>query len=140
MATKFGNRLITKKRYMDSLKLTIRPQIKKIGSLDGKKKVESFQNETLRPILKLQHELIMAYFESYLSKRKVKYEEKTSDKKYAFVDNLFVKDQQFKIELKAFIMGLFTVEEFKIYQEISGDANKRIFNMLKQRIQSTIEA
>ena len=125
---------------MDDLKLTIRPQIKKIGSLEGKKEVERFQNKTLRPILKLQHDLIMAYFDSYLSKRKVKYLEKTPEKKHAFIDTLFVKDQQFKIEVKAFILGLFTVEEFKLYLEISADANKRILTMLKQRIQSTIEA
>ena len=125
---------------MDDLKLTIRPQIKKIGSLEGKKEVERFQNKTLRPILKLQHDLIMAYFDSYLSKRKVKYLEKTSEKKHAFIDTLFVKDQQFKVEVKAFILGLFTVEEFKLYLEISADANKRILTMLKQRIQSTIEA
>ncbi|MGB2128747.1 MAG: glyoxalase [Flavicella sp.] len=125
---------------MDDLKLKIRPQIKRIGSLEGKKEVERFQNKTLRPILKLQHTLIMTYFENYLLRRKVKYKEKTSDKKHAFIETLFAKDQQFKIELKAFILGLLTVEEFKQYTEISSDANKRILTMLKQRIQSTIEA
>ena len=48
----------------------IRPEIKKIQEFENMSFEERFQNETLRPILKLQNPLFLAVFHNYIEKRK----------------------------------------------------------------------
>ena len=50
--------------------LRIRPQIKKTQQFSTTSTEERFQNETLRPILKLQNPLLLAVFHNYIEKRK----------------------------------------------------------------------
>ena len=50
--------------------LRIRPEIKKTKQLDSMSTEERFQNETLRPILKLQNPLLIAVFQRYIEMRK----------------------------------------------------------------------
>ena len=50
--------------------LRIRPEIKKTKSFDTMGVEERFQNETLRPILKLQNPLVIEVFHNYIEKRK----------------------------------------------------------------------
>ena len=45
---------------MTNTKQSIRPIIHTIGSQENASKEEQFQNEVLRPIIKMQHDLIMA--------------------------------------------------------------------------------
>ena len=50
--------------------LRIRPQIKKIQQFPTTSPDERFQNETIRPILKLQNPLLLVVFQHYIEKRK----------------------------------------------------------------------
>ena len=50
--------------------LRIRPEIKKTKQFDSMSAEERFQNETLRPILKLQNPLLVAVFLAYIEMRK----------------------------------------------------------------------
>ena len=49
---------------------------------------------------------------------------------------LFKSNTPLKTELRGLILGLFTLEEFKEYLSLSSQLNKRISNMIKQRIDS----
>ena len=83
---------------MGDHKLTIRPIIKHIGPIENKSREEQFQNLTLRPILKMQHELLMAFFENYLSKRKINFAGLGALKRNELVSKIFKIDQIFKAE------------------------------------------
>ncbi len=50
--------------------IRIRPEIKKTQQFSTMRPEERFQNETLRPILKLQNPLFIAVFHNYIEKRK----------------------------------------------------------------------
>ena len=39
---------------------------------DDTLEIESFQNKTLRPIIKMQHEILIACFNNYLEDKKIK--------------------------------------------------------------------
>lgn len=115
-------------------KISIRPTIKNIGSLENKKPEEKFQNEILRPIIKLQHELLIAFFDNYLIKKKINYTELSKLKKNELIATIFKNDMQFKTQLKGFIIGLLTIDEYKIYQNMATDINKRIIAMIKEKL------
>jgi hypothetical protein len=99
---------------------------------------EKFQNSTLRPIIKMKHELLIAYFEYYSTIKILGFKEFTELKKVEFIESAFSKDSQFKNEVKGMIIGHFTLEEFAIYKNFTKELNKRMITMIKERILSTL--
>jgi len=95
---------------------------------------EVFQNETLRPIIKMQHLLILAFVSDHVLKLNKGFLELSKGKQRTFVTNLFAKDNTFKHRLTGIILGQFTVEEFKTYTTITNDVNKRILNICLERM------
>lgn len=111
-----------------------------IGSVTSQSTTEeSFQNEVLRPILKLQNDLIIALFKNYVSKNKADFYNHTNEKKLAVMENAIQKDSKFRNAMKGIIIGLFTVDEFEIYTQSSSALNKRMMNMLLERLKSQIQ-
>lgn len=123
---------------MSCTKESLRPIIPTIGSQENASKEERFQNEILRPIIKMQHDIILTYFENYLIKMKVNLDGVSGFKKKEIVTNAFGKNQQLKMELRGIILGQLTLKEFRTYTEMTDSINKRIGNMLKERILSSI--
>ncbi|HEY9222429.1 MAG TPA: glyoxalase [Lutibacter sp.] len=100
--------------------------------------VEKFQNSTLRPIIKMKHELLIACFEYYLTTKTLDFMDFTEIKKVEFMERSFSKDIQFRNEVKGMIIGHFTLEEFAIYKNFIKEFNKRMITMVKERILSTL--
>lgn len=99
---------------------------------------EFFQNETLRPIMKLQNDLLLAVFQHYILKSKVDFRQFSVEKKFLFIENAIKKDIKFQNSLKGLIIGLFTLEEYNRYAANSSGLTKRISNLLVERINSQV--
>jgi hypothetical protein len=99
---------------------------------------EIFQNRTLRPILVLQNELFIHVFMNYVVKQKNAFFSLTPDKKMAYIENVIQRDIKFRNSLKGIIIGLFTVEEYQEYIKNSSNINKRMMNMLIERLKSQV--
>ena len=111
-----------------------------IGSIMSQSTAEeSFQNEVLRPILKLQNDLFIASFVNYIDENKVDFNSKTIEAKLAVIDNAIQKDIKFRNEMKGIIVGLFTLDEYNIYTKNASNINKRIKNMLVERLKSQVQ-
>lgn len=121
---------------MTDQKKQLRPTIPSISIQENSSEEEKFQNNTLRPIIKLQHNLILSYFEHYVKQNKVNLHELDSTQKKVVTHRLFKTDTRFKIEMRGLIIGLLTFEEFEEYLKISTNLNKRINNMIEQRVNS----
>lgn len=110
-----------------------------IGSVSAQSSAEEqFQNQVLRPILKLQNELFIASFKNYIAKNKGDFANFTLDKKNTFVENSIQKDTKYRNTLKGMIVGLFTIEEYNIYAGNTSNLNKRMMSMLQERIKSQL--
>lgn len=111
-----------------------------LGKIDNQSSVEEhFQNETLRPILKLQNDLIIQIFKNYLIQSKVQFSDLSIDGKMTLVGNAIAKDTQLQNTLKGVIIALFTSNEYLLYFSIQSAINKRIRTMLIERIQSQLQ-
>ena len=99
---------------------------------------ESFQNEVLRPILKLQNDLFAASFLNYVNKNKIDFYSYTLDKKVSVMENAIQKDIKFRNSLKGMIIGLFTADEYALYVQNSSNINKRMMSMLVERLKSHV--
>ena len=123
---------------MSCTKESIRPIIHSIGSQENASEEEGFQNEVLRPIIKMQHDIILAYFQNYCKKMKIQLAGITGHEKKEIVKNVFGKNQQVKSELRGIIIGQLTLKEFNQYTQMINSLNKRINNMLQERVLSSI--
>ncbi|MEL1254640.1 glyoxalase [Flavobacterium sp. DGU38] len=100
---------------------------------------EIFQNQTIRPILKLQNDLFIAVFINYVNKNKADFYSYTVEKKLQVIENSIQKDIKFRNSLKGIVMALFTVEEYETYIQNSSDLNKRMMNLLIDRLKSQVQ-
>lgn len=119
--------------------LNIRPTIAQAKVDDQTSPEERFQNLTLRPIIKLQHSLLIEIFKQYITRTKTKFSELSDHQRVIFMDKTFNKDTKFKNELKGVIIGQMTVKEYQTYTQNANVFNKRIMNMLGQRMKDSIE-
>jgi hypothetical protein len=111
-----------------------------LGSINAQSSAdEFFQNQTLRPILKLQNDLFLEVFSNYIAKSKTDFHHFSIDKKLKFIENSIQKDIKFRNSLKGIVIGLFTVEEYKKYIQNSSSLNKRMMGMLVERIKNQVQ-
>ena len=100
---------------------------------------EIFQNRTLRPILKTQNDLFIQVFINYAIKQKNAFFSLTPEKKMLYIENVIQRDIKFRNALKGMIIALFTLEEYAEYIRISSNLNKRMMNMLVERLKSQMQ-
>ena len=117
----------------DSLLLRMRPEIPTAKINPTMSADECFQNKTLRPVAKLQNELLLAVFRNYVAKHKNVFYDLTIEKRLDYID------MKFRNSLKGIIIGQFTLEEFEIYTQNSSALNKRMMDIVKERLKSNIQ-
>jgi len=119
--------------------LSIRPQILSAKVYDGISAEEAFQNKTLRPVIKLQHDLFIAVFKNYIVKHKNVFFDLSLEEKIVYITNTIQKDIKFRNSLKGIIIGQFTVDEYELYLHNSSALNKRMMNIVKERLIHSIQ-
>ena len=106
---------------------------------DTTSKTESFQNETLRPILKLQNEIYLMLFKDYALGKISDFDTLKKEKKILFIDQSLQKDHALRNIFIGTTIGMLAPEEMEIYLSDSKSFNKRIITMLTERIKSQLD-
>ena len=117
----------------------IRPIIPSALIYDTMSDDERFQNTTLRPVIKLQNELLIEVFKNYVCKHKNVFYELSLSKQLDYIENAIHKDMKFRNSLKGMVIGQFTIEEFAIYTKNSSALNKRMMDLVKERLINHIQ-
>lgn len=120
-----------------SHKLDLRESLE-IPKLENSSEAENFQNEILRPILKLQNDFYQSVFLDYASRQKVDLETLSKQKKTLFIEASLQKDSVLKNTFIGMTIGMLTLEELETYFLDTKAYNKRIITMLIERIRSQI--
>ncbi|WP_323788917.1 glyoxalase [Psychroserpens sp.] len=118
---------------------SIRPIIASAQVNDTMTADECFQNATLRPIIKMQSHLLVVVFRNYIAKRKNVFFDLSLPKQLAYIENAIHKDMKFRNSVKGMIIGQFTVEEYELYIQNSSALNKRMMNIVKDRLVNHIQ-
>jgi hypothetical protein len=116
-----------------------RPKIPAINYVAVSSEEESFQNQTIRPIIKMQHSLLIAHFKHYMVSKKCVFDEFLNEKKLGFIQNSLRKDLKFRNSMIGFIIGHFTLDEYKLYTTMTSEINKRIVNIIIERIKNSMD-
>lgn len=123
----------------DAVLIELRPEIPTARILPGMSAEESFQNKTIRPIAKLQNDLMVAVFRNYARKHKNVFYDLSIEKRMDYIENAIHKDMKFRNSLKGILIGQFTLEEYELYIQNSSALNKRMMNIVKERLKSSIQ-
>ena len=123
----------------DSNLADIRPIIKSAIINSNMSFDEQFQNATLRPVIALQNNLLIEVFKNYIVKRKNVFYELSSEKQVDYIDHAIHKDMKFRNSIKGMIIGQFTTEEYSKYITNSSALNKRMMNLVMNRLIDQIQ-
>ncbi|KQC29142.1 hypothetical protein [Flagellimonas eckloniae] len=119
--------------------LGIRPEISKAQLHENMGTDERFQNQTLRPVIKLQNFLLLEAFKNYTHKHKGAFYELSLEKRLEYIERAIQKDIKFRNSLKGMVIGQFTLEEYQTYTMNSSALNKRMMNMVIERLKDQVQ-
>jgi|TARA_B110000444_G_scaffold14305_1_gene12250 hypothetical protein len=96
--------------------------------------IERFQNEVIRPIIKMQNNFLVVFFKNYIRNRKIEFNRLKSEDQENKIKTILTKDINFKNILIGSIIGHFDENEIEIYLKSTSELNKRIIQIVKQRL------
>lgn len=118
----------------------VRPILPNELTIGAPKAEELFQNMVLRPIIKMQHDILVYRVKSYFASKKAVFHLMDKKKRVVALESAFKNDNPFKKEIQGMVIGQLNGEEFKQYLQTEKSFNKRIIQMVKNRmIDSVIE-
>ena len=99
---------------------------------------ERFQNDTLRPVAKLQNDLLVSALHLFLRKRKVDMRQIAVKQRFEKVKELVARDNRLRGLLFGIIVGQFTGPEMDYYLAHEGEVNRRLTNLLTERLTAAV--
>ena len=122
--------------------LALRPQVDTEPTTANA--AEAFQNQTLRPILKLHNSLFLSLFRSYLVRMKQapdgRFVRVNRPEQEAYIDHTLRTDQKFRNLLMGTVIGQFTSTELTDFLANEAELTRRTLTMIAQRLIDQIEA
>jgi hypothetical protein len=112
----------------------IRPQLALDTALSSSE--EQFQNNVLRPILKLQHPLIFAIFKNGIHKYHKTYQNLPKNERFLLISSFIKHDHKMRQLLAGTVIGHFTMEEYQVFLEHEAALMRRLVSLMVQRLQS----
>ena len=109
----------------------------KVTSLMSKEEI--FQNKTIRPVALLQNDILVEVFKHYIKKHKNVFYDLSVEKRIDYIENAIHKDMKFRNSLKGIMIGQFTIAEHQDYVSNSSALNKRMMQIVKERLKSNIQ-
>jgi len=123
----------------DQKLVELRPEIPGAFVSEQTSQEEKFQNETLRPIAKLQSKLLLEIFKNYIERRKNVYDKLSHQKRMHYIDHAVKHDAKLRNVVKGVFVGLFTHDEYVHYSDNMRALNKRITNLTIERLKSHMQ-
>ncbi|MAA58252.1 MAG: hypothetical protein CL855_07310 [Cryomorphaceae bacterium] len=116
----------------------VRPNLPESLVEGNLKEEELFQNMVLRPVIKMQHDILILRVQSHFLSKKVVFHMLDKKKRINAIESAFQNDNQFKKEIQGMILGQLTKEEFLTYLKSERSINKRIIQMVRNRMLDSI--
>jgi hypothetical protein len=104
----------------------------------GTSDIEKFQNEAIRPIIKMQHNLLIILFQNYLKHRKINFTNLKKEKQKERINIILTKDTNFKNILLGIVIGHFSKNELMFYTKNTSELKRRIIQIVNQRSQDSL--
>ena len=112
----------------------VRPKLPDAITEGELKEEELFQNMVLRPVIKMQHDLLIMRVKSHFISKRVLFNVMDNKKRTDAIIKTFQSDHSLKKEIQGMITGQLSVAEFQQYLKSERSINKRIIQMVRNRM------
>ena len=112
----------------------VRPKLPDVLTEGELKEEELFQNMVLRPVIKMQHDLLIMRVKSHFSSKRILFNVMDNKKRTAAIIQAFQSDHYLKKEIQGMITGQLSLAEFQLYLKSERSFNKRIIQMVRNRM------
>ena len=102
------------------------------------KEEELFQNMVLRPVIKMQHDVLILRVKSYFTSKRVMFNVMDKKKRALAIEQAFLGDNAFKKEIQGMILGQLDTSEYQLYLNYERTMNKRIIQMVRNRMLDSV--
>ena len=116
----------------------VRPTLPESLTQGALKEEELFQNMVLRPVIKMQHDILILRVKSYFTSKRVMFNMMDKKKRTVAIEQAFLGDNAFKKEIQGMILGQLNTDEFQNYLKSERSMNKRIIQMVRNRMLDSI--
>lgn len=111
--------------------LQLRPHIDTIKTDVESSLIESFQNKTLRPILKWQHDALITVFDRHTEQSQTNM---LASEKRNWIKKILSNDSIIRNILIGIVLGMMTIEELAFFFEHQKECRQRLVNMVVDRL------
>jgi len=122
----------------DKILIGLRPAVDAANVYTDTSGTEKFQNEVLRPVVKLQYSVLMHYFSHYLIKKKIYIQTVDHVTKVKIIEKMLQNDTYIRNLLIGSIIGLLSENEMERYCENEPEYRNRIIKLLTRRFTEEI--
>ena len=105
------------------------------GTLD----IEKFQNQVIRPFIKMQHSLLIALFQDYIKQRNIDFIDLKKEKQLNRISTILKKDTNFKSIISGIVIGHFSLNELNFFVQNSSELKKRVTQIVKHRLEDNLQ-
>lgn len=116
----------------------VRPNLPESLVEGNLKEEELFQNMVLRPVIKMQHDILILRVQSYFLSKKMVFHMMDKKKRVHAIESAFQNDNPFKKEIQGMILGQLNTKEYQTYLKNERAMNKRVVQMVRNRMLDSI--
>ena len=116
----------------------VRPTLPESLTQGALKEEELFQNMVLRPVIKMQHDILILRVKSYFTSKRVMFNVMDKKKRTLAIEQAFLGDNAFKKEIQGMILGQLDTTEYQRYLQNERTMNKRIIQMVRIRMLDSV--
>ena len=116
----------------------VRPKLPDSLTEGELKEEELFQNMVIRPVIKMQHDVLILRVKTYFTSKRVMFNVMDKKKRALAIEKAFLGDNAFKKEIQGMILGQLDTSEYQHYLKYERTMNKRIIQMVRNRMLDSI--
>ncbi|MCB2406877.1 hypothetical protein [Hymenobacter lucidus] len=124
----------------DTALLALRPQLATALPAASEPTIGDFLHRTLRPVLKLQNELLLLLVADFVREHHVAFAGQDAAARQRTVAEVLGRNVKLRYTVIGSIIGLFTQAEQQFYRQHRSEVNRRILELATQRVQSQLPA
>jgi hypothetical protein len=120
----------------DAALLALRPAVATEAApvTAGAASVGDFLHRTLRPVLKLQNDLLLAAVADFVADHHIPLAKASPTDQQRLLAELLARNTKLRYTLVGLVTGTFTAEEYAFYRQHRGEVNRRLHELAQRRV------
>ena len=124
----------------DAALLALRPQLPQLLPASGDATHADFLHHTLRPLLKLQNEVLLAVVADFVRDHHVALSAAAATEQARLLAELLTRNTKLRYTVIGIVCGLFTAAELAYYRVHRAELNRRLLELATRRVQDQAAA